>query len=102
MEEFKNERGFRTFSEALRFIIDDYFKLRQQLDEARDADFSKVCELIAGKGGSGFNQAVIEDLDELKGAMNEVKNMLLVVGSADDKLKAQFAEYFPQYFEERK
>ena len=24
------------------------------------------------------------------------------VGSADDKLKAQFAEYFPQYFEERK
>jgi spore coat polysaccharide biosynthesis predicted glycosyltransferase SpsG len=101
VEDFKEERGFKTFSEALRYVVEDYFRLRRQLDEARDADFNRVCELIAGKGGSDFNRAVIEDLDALKGTMNEVKNMLLVVGSADDKLKAALAEYFPQYFVER-
>ena len=45
------------------------------------------------------NESAFTRQDVVK--VNEVKNMLILVGSADDKLKDMFAEYFPQYFEER-
>lgn len=98
VEDFRNERGFNNFSEALRFIIEDYFKLLKKLDQARRADFDKVCDLIAGQGDKGLNSAVIEDLDMIKGSIDEVRKMVLVLGSSDDQLKEAFIKYFPKYF----
>jgi hypothetical protein len=98
VEELLKKKGFKSFSEALRFIIEDYFRLIGKLDEARVADFEKICDLLAGKGGNGFNSAVIEDLDQIKTDTDEIKKMLLVVGHSDERLRTEFANYFPKYF----
>ena len=98
VEALQQKKGFKSFSEALRFVIEDYFRLIQKLDEARSADFEKVCDLLSGNGGNGFNSAVAEDLDLIKSEMVEIKNMLLVVGNSDDHLQMAFAKYFPKYF----
>lgn len=101
VEDFQKERGIGNFSEALRYIIEDYFKIRRKLDEARTADFERLCDLISGKGGNDFTVAVIEDLDALKHSVEEVKNMLLVVGHTDDRLHEAFVKYFPKYFKNK-
>lgn len=101
VESLQKKKGFKSFSEALRFIIEDYFRLIHKLDEARSADFEKVCDLLSGNGGSGFNSAVAEDLDLIKNEMVEIKNMLLVVGHSDEQLRMEFAKYFPKYFKKQ-
>ncbi len=98
VEDFQKERGLNTFSEALRFIIKDYFRLMNKLDQARTADFEKVCDLIAGKGQNEFDSAVVEDLDEIKQKVPEIQNMLVLVSTLDDKWHELFKKYFPKYF----
>lgn len=98
VEDFRKENRIGNFSEALRYIIEDYFRLRKKLDEARHADFEKVCDLLAGKGGSEFNGAVVEDLDEIKSSLDEVRKMVLVIGHTDAQFRPEFAKYFPKYF----
>lgn len=98
VEDFKKERGFDTFSEALRFIITDYFRIMNKFDEARAGDFEKVCDLIAGKRQGDFSSAVAEDLDEIKQKVSEIQNMLVLVSTLDDKWHDLFKKYFPKYF----
>jgi hypothetical protein len=101
VESLQKKKGFKSFSEALRFIVEDYFRLINKLDEARSADFEKVCELLSGNGGNGFNSAVVEDLDLIKNEIVELKNMLLVVGNSDERMRMEFAKYFPKYFKKQ-
>lgn len=98
VRDFQEEKGFRSFSEALRFIIEDYFRLRNKLDESRDADFERVCDLIAGKGIKDLNKGVIEDLSYLKDSVTEIRNMIALVSQIDSKWLEQFQKYFPKYF----
>lgn len=98
VEDFRKEMGFKTFSEALRFIVEDYFKLRSKLDQTRYADFEKMSDLIAGTGSNDFEGAVIEELTELKQAVSEIKNMLVIVSQIDPKWLGLFQKYFPKYF----
>lgn len=100
VEDFRKEKGL-NFSEALRFIIEDYFRIISRLDQARRADFDKVLDLVAGKGADEFNHAVIDDLNDIKGSMQEIRNMLLVVGNADDRFREGFIKYFPKYFKDK-
>jgi hypothetical protein len=98
VKDFQEEKGFRSFSEALRFIIEDYFRLRNKLDESRDADFERVCDLIAGKGFDDFNKGVVEDLSNIKGSLTEIRNMIALISQIDSKWLEQFQKYFPKYF----
>ena len=100
VEDFRKEKGL-NFSEALRFIIEDYFKIIKKLDQARRADFEKVLDLVAGKGADKFNHAVIDDLNEIKSSMQEIRSMLLVVGDSDDRFREGFIKYFPKYFKDK-
>ena len=97
VEDFRKEKGL-NFSEALRFIIEDYFRIMRKLDKARSADLEKVLDLVAGKGADTFNHAVIEDLNDIKNSMQEVRSMLLVVGDSDERYREAFCKYFPKYF----
>jgi hypothetical protein len=98
VEDFQKKNGHANFSEALRYIIEDYFKLREKLDQARTADFEKLFDLLSGKACNDFNGAVIEDLNEIKGTMEELRNMFLVVGNCDERFREGFIKYFPKYF----
>lgn len=57
--------------------------MRTKLDKARDADFEKVCDLIAGKGMDRIDRSIIEDLDYLKSSVTEIRNMLAIVSKID-------------------
>lgn len=98
VEEFQKKNGLANFSAALRYIIEDYFKLREKLDQARGADFDKLFDLLSGKAGNDFNSAVIEELNTIKGTMEELRNMFLVVGNCDERFREGFIKYFPKYF----
>ncbi len=98
VEDFREDRGFKTFSETLRYIIEDYFRLRAKLDESRDADFEKVCDLIAGKGMGGIDRSIVEDLEYLKSSVTEIRNMLAIVSKIDPQWLELFQKYFPKYF----
>jgi HD superfamily phosphohydrolase len=98
VKDFQEEKGFASLSETLRFIIEDYFRLRNKLDESRNADFERVCDLIAGKGADDFNKEVIEDLGYLKDSVTEIRNMIALVSQIDPKWLEQFRQYFPKYF----
>lgn len=52
----------------------------------------------SGKACNDFNGAVIEDLNEIKATMEELRNMLLVVGNCDERFRQGFIKYFPKYF----
>jgi hypothetical protein len=93
VENFQRTKGLRNFSETLRYIINDYFKIINKLDEARTADFNRVCDLI-----SGSNRDFGTDLTELKQSINEVRNMLVLIAHNDDDLQELFIQYFPKYF----
>ena len=98
VKDFQEEKGFRSFSEALRFIIEDYFRLRNKLDESRDADFNRVIDLLSGKGMEDFNKEVVEDLGYLKDSVTEIRNMIALVSQIDSKWLEQFQKFFPKYF----
>jgi hypothetical protein len=99
VEDFQENRGFKNFSETLRFIIEDYFRLRSRLDESRDAAFDRVCDMISGKdAGGGFNQEVARDMEYLKDSVTEIRNMLAIVSQIDPKWLELFQQYFPKYF----
>lgn len=98
VEDFQEDKGFKTFSETLRFIIEDYFRLRSKLDQSRDAAFDRVCDMISGKVENEFNKLVAEDLEYLKSAVTEIRNMLTIVSHIDPKWRELFQKYFPKYF----
>ena len=98
VKDFQEEKGFRSFSEALRFIIEDYFRLRNKLDESRDADFDRVIDLLSGKGVEDFNKEVVEDLGYLKDSVKEIRNMIALVSQIDSEWLKQFQKFFPKYF----
>jgi len=79
VEKFRLSRGL-NFSEALRYIIDDYF---ERLSKS-NTDF--------------FNSGVIDEMKTIKSEVIEVKNMVLVIGHNDDELHEEFVKYFPKYF----
>jgi hypothetical protein len=94
VDDFRHSKGL-NFSEALRFIIKDYFKMRSEKAMRGNAEDSVTSEI----------QQLKEEIAELRKDNEELKfntdvalKMLIVIGYNDDDLRDEFVRYFPRYF----
>jgi hypothetical protein len=91
IESFRYTNGLNT-SKAIRFIIEDYFRIREATEANKTInkpDYKKLIEDLS---------QIKKDMDEVKSNTNTILNMLLVIGFNDENLKDEFVKYFPEYF----
>jgi hypothetical protein len=98
VKDHQRNMGFKSFSGTLRHIIKEYFEIKRQINSVQDNDLEKLSNLITGGNNSEFTTTIIEDLIELKQAVSEVRNMLVLIAHNDDDLQELFIQYFPKYF----
>lgn len=94
VDDFRHSKGL-NFSEALRFIIKDYFKIRSEKAMRADAEDSVISEIQRLKEEIAELQ---RDNEELKFNTDVAIKMLIVIGHTDDELRPEFIKYFPRYF----
>lgn len=99
IERLKTEKGFASFTQALRYIIKKYNE-NEDTENNIQRIFQRLDKKITNLNSSGSDDSILDDhaiLEELNDIGNNVRMILkalLIIGSADIRTSVDIEELF--------
>ncbi len=99
IERIKNEKGFASFTEAVRYIIKKYNE-NEDTENNIQRIFQRLDKKIITLNSSGSddsmvgNHAILEELNDIGKNLHVILKALLIIGSADIRTSVDIEELF--------